>query len=86
MNTTTDTGCKRCAKASSGLCTKHSRERSAAARAEVAAIVAKGVCPCCGSGLHRNLALTGWWQCDRFGSPGFQKVAGPACSWQGFTS
>lgn len=64
-----------------------SAERIARAQAETAAVVASGVCPCCGGGVHRNLSLTGWWQCDRFGSEGFRKdPTGAQCSWQGFTA
>lgn len=43
-------------------------------------------CPTCGAGLRRNLALTGWWQCEQFGADGFRKDSTkPSCSWQGFT-
>lgn len=50
------------------------------------AIVATGTCPQCGAGIHRNLALTGWWQCDQFGADGFRKDSSkPSCSWQTFT-
>ncbi len=52
-------------------------EISARVHAETAAVVQTGNCPLCGSGLRRNLALTGWWQCDRIAQ---------GCSWQGFTS
>ena len=52
---------------------------------EVAAIVATGRCPQCGSQVKRNLALTGWWQCSQFGSDGFRADSSkPQCSWQGF--
>jgi hypothetical protein len=48
--------------------------------------VATGRCPECGGGMHRNLSLSGWWQCDRFGAPGFRRdPSGPACDWQCFT-
>jgi len=54
--------------------------------AKARAVVATGKCPVCGAGIHRNLSLTGWWQCDRFGSPGFRKdETGPECNWQVFT-
>lgn len=54
---------------------------------EAIAIVKTGTCPQCGSGLHRNNSLTGWWQCDQYGSEGFRKDATkPACSFQCFTS
>ena len=52
---------------------------------EVAAIVATGRCPQCGSQVKRNLALTGWWQCSQFGSDGFRADSSkPQYSWQGF--
>ena len=48
-------------------------------------IVAKGVCPDCGRGLKRNLALTGWWQCEQFGAVGFRKDSeSPSCNFQTF--
>lgn len=54
--------------------------------AEIAAVVSSGKCPLCGAGLRRNLSLTGWWQCEQYGSPGFRKNNSlPECSWQGFT-
>ncbi len=59
----------------------------AARFAAALAVVASGACPQCGSGLRRNLALTGWWQCEQYGAPGFRRDASrPACEWQGFTS
>ncbi len=49
-------------------------------------IVAIGICPDCGAHLRRNLSLTGWWQCEQYGSEGFRKDSSkPACSWQDFT-
>lgn len=63
-----------------------SNERIAAAQAETRKIVATGKCPECGSGLRRNLSLTGWWQCEQLGAENFRKdPAKPSCSWQGFT-
>lgn len=60
--------------------------RIAKAQAETRAVVKTGNCPCCGAGLRRNPSLTGWWQCEQYGSEGFRKdSARPACSWQGFT-
>jgi len=56
-----------------------------ALKAEASIVVAKGTCPTCGTKLYRNLSLTGWWQCGHYGSPGFQKEAGPHCDWQAFT-
>ena len=63
---------------------KANKIRMEAEYAKNAAVVAANCCPQCGCTVHRNLALTGWIQCDRYGSPGFQKIAGPSCSWQGF--
>lgn len=55
-------------------------------REEARAIVATGKCPTCGAGIHRNLSLSGWWQCDRSGAVGFRRdLTGDACSWQTFT-
>lgn len=54
--------------------------------AEAKAIVATGVCPQCGCGLRRNLALSGWWMCQQYGSEGFRKDdSKPSCSFQTFT-
>jgi hypothetical protein len=56
------------------------------ATAEGRAIVATGTCPQCGSGLRRNLAITGWWQCSQYGADGFRKDSSkPSCSFQTFT-
>lgn len=65
---------------------KAQADRMEAAKAETQAVVAKGECPLCGSGLRRNLALAGWWQCEQLGMEGFRKDnSKPSCSWQGFT-
>jgi hypothetical protein len=64
---------------------KASDARIAQAQAETQAVVDAGSCPQCGAGVHRNWAITGWFQCDQYGSDGFRKDdAKPACSWQGF--
>lgn len=66
---------------------KASSARMVEAQAKTAEIVATGKCPMCKSGLRRNLAITGWWQCEQLGSVGFRKDASrPACTWQGFTA
>lgn len=63
-----------------------SNERIRKAQEETRKVVASGVCPECGSGIVRNLSLTGWYQCAQYGAVGFRKDANkPACSWQGFT-
>jgi hypothetical protein len=66
---------------------KAQRDRLEQIRAEVLAIVSRGFCPDCGSELRRNLALTGWWQCEQFGAVTHRaRPLEPQCSWQGFTS
>ena len=63
-----------------------SAARISAAQAETRAVVATGTCPCCGRALKRNLSLTGWWQCEQYGSVGFRADGTqPSCRWQGFT-
>ena len=53
---------------------------------EARAIVERGTCPTCGAGLKRNLALSGWWQCEQYGSEQFRKdPTKPSCSFQTFT-
>lgn len=65
---------------------RESKARIAAAKAETARVVATGRCPKCGSGLRRNLALTGWWQCEQLGAETHRKRPADApCEWQGFT-
>jgi hypothetical protein len=60
--------------------------RMAQIHAEARAVVATGKCPTCGSGLHRNNSIAGWWQCDRSGSGHFRRdLAGNPCSFQTFT-
>ena len=64
-----------------------SAARIATAQEETRRVVAAGRCPLCGSGLRRNLALTGWYQCAQFGADGFRADSTrPACGWQGFVS
>ncbi len=54
-------------------------------RASQAALEAN-CCPQCGSQVRRNLAITGWVQCEQYGSVGFRaRDEDPQCSWQGFT-
>lgn len=55
-------------------------------RAEAIRVVTSGVCPYCGAGLRRNLAIAGWYQCQQFGADGFRKDSTKsACSFQCFT-
>jgi hypothetical protein len=78
---------KRMSKHSSECTTCH-KTRMGAVYAAAEAHVARGTCPQCGAGLYRNLALTGWWQCGRYGEPEFRKPEHrhlPKCSFQTFT-
>ncbi len=60
--------------------------RMAAIHEEGRRIVATGRCPECGSGLHRNSSIAGWYQCDRSGSGHFRRdLTGEACGFQCFT-
>ena len=64
---------------------KAQQARIAAAQAEASKALADCKCPQCGQGVRRNLALTGWVQCDGYGAEGFRKRGSVPCSWQGFT-
>jgi len=69
---------------------KAERQRQATAmavqRQEANMALATNTCPACGRGVRTNLAITGWVQCEQFGSIGFRKDDNaPSCSWQGFT-
>ncbi len=66
--------------------TSDSTLRMRAANQEARTAVSTNTCPKCGGNVHRNLSLTGWIQCDGFGSEGFRKNANAVpCSWHGFT-
>lgn len=57
-------------------------------KAAAAVVVAAGKCPQCGTGLVRNLALAGWWQCGAYASGTFRRPEYrdlPSCSFQTFT-
>ena len=63
-------------------------QKREASYAEAERIVATGKCPDCGNELIRNLALTGWWQCAGYASPGFRKPGhenDAKCGFQIFT-
>lgn len=61
-------------------------EKAKARVAEAIQIVETGICPQCKAGIRRNSSMTGWYQCDQFGTEGFRKDdSKPACSWQTFT-
>ena len=64
---------------------KASQARIEAARHEAGAAWAINTCPDCGQGLHQNLSLSGWVQCDGFGAERFRKAGATRCYWQGFT-
>lgn len=63
-----------------------SRARMIVHNLETRAALSSNTCPRCAGGVHRNLALTGWVQCDGFGAEGFRKNPNAKpCDWQGFT-
>ena len=72
---------------------KHSRECGQCHKvhmdtlhAEAKKIVETGKCPRCGSGLRRNLAMAGWWQCLQFGAGTFRtRQQDTECDFQTFT-
>lgn len=62
------------------------QERMAARNLEARTALHSNTCPSCKGNVHRNLALTGWVQCDGFGAVGFRKNPNAMpCNWQGFT-
>ena len=68
-------------------CRKCDAARTAARLEANRAVVATGKCPLCARGLKRNLALSGWWQCEQYGAAGFRAdAAAPSCSFQTFTA
>jgi hypothetical protein len=76
--TTTATRATRAARAAQ-------QERLAAAYRQAGEAAATNTCPQCGAGVHLNLGLTGWVQCDRSGWAHFRRdMTGAACEWQGF--
>lgn len=80
--------CRRCARAKLP-CRRCHAARIAKLQAEAAAVVEKGTCPCCGTALVRNLALTGWWQCGAYATDSHRKPEHrglPSCSFQCFTA
>lgn len=66
---------------------REAKARMEAAQAETRRVVSTGQCPSCGSTLRRNLALSGWWQCQQLGAETHRaRPQDPPCDWQGFTS
>jgi hypothetical protein len=80
------TSCKRCANSKSGICGACAKVAGEARRVANDAVIAKGVCPHCGTKLVRNLAIAGWRQCGHYGSPGYQAIPGAQCTFQVFGS
>jgi hypothetical protein len=82
--------CKLCARNAGGTkCKRHHKAHMAALRAEADRVISTGKCPCCGTGLVRNPALTGWYQCGGYASEGFRHKgfeSAPKCSYQVFGS
>jgi len=67
-------------------CKKCSQKRFDAIHGLAREIVGSGKCPQCGSGLKRNTAIAGWYQCEQFGAEQFRKdPTKPACNFQTFT-
>ena len=65
---------------------KASELRMALAHTEAQVALILRRCPRCAGKVHRNLALTGWVQCDGFGADGFRRDPNAQkCDWQGFT-
>jgi hypothetical protein len=63
------------------------KQRMAEIHARNITIVQSGVCPECGSGLRRNTALKGWWQCECYGRDDFRAPeyrGKPDCNFQCF--
>ena len=78
--------CNRKATKALPVCSKCSKEEREARYAEAQAIVESGNCPDCGCNIKRNSSLTGWYQCEQYGSVGFRKRDDqPSCGWQAFT-
>ena len=51
------------------------------------AIIRSKVCPLCGCGIHRNLSLSGWWQCNASGTEQYRVGDGigkPHCNFDCF--
>jgi hypothetical protein len=66
--------------------TKQAKVRISKHNEETQAVVDSGKCPQCGSKVKPNYSITGWWQCEQYGSTGFRaRDNDPQCSWQGFT-
>lgn len=62
---------------------KAHQERMAAIYAANRAVVETGACPQCGRKIVRNLAITGWYQCEQYGAEHWRKDASqPECRWQ----
>lgn len=67
------------------FCKKCTDERDAARKVESQRVWTLGVCPKCGAKLKRNLALTGWIQCEQYGADTHRaNPSKPACSYQAF--
>ena len=48
-------------------------------------VLAKGLCPKCGSKLKRNLSISGWWQCEQYGAVTHRaRPNDPQCEYQLF--
>lgn len=71
-----------------GTCIKCHNNRMAECKTKALSVVATGKCPDCGTGLVRNNALAGWWQCGCYGTDTFRELQYRGlsdCSFQCFT-
>jgi NMD protein affecting ribosome stability and mRNA decay len=72
---------------SNGMCNPCRAKEREARLQHNQAIVQTGLCPDCGSKLKRNCAMSGWWQCEQFGSEQFRaRPNAPECNFQVFTA
>lgn len=59
--------------------------RMAQLRAEGMLVVARGVCPVCGTALVRNSSMENWWQCGGYAAPSHRRPEhkdAPKCNFQ----
>ena len=89
MATRVESKCPKCGKRKSKnamICRVCELRLSDARRTRAQAIVATGKCPLCGRTVKRNWSLSGWWQCEQFGSMQFRTdPTQPSCEFQIFT-
>lgn len=80
--------CGRVKASDSQTCMTCHKNRMAECKAEAISVVETGKCPKCGTGLVRNNALRGWWQCGCYGIDRLRRPENkglPDCAFQCFT-